>query len=133
MAVVTVAALGLLAPAVSHAAGVPKLTDYKFQCIAPAKGDFDGGANYQMGGVNTKGQMSFVIDSGGERVYAYDGSKVIRISDSSIALPDGSHFQNDVWTSLGINDNGKVVWIASTDSSLGQHYVMTYDINTKKY
>jgi hypothetical protein len=133
MAVVSVAALGLLAPAICRAAGLPKLSDYKFQCVAAAKGDFDGGNSYQMGGVNSKGQMSFVISVGGERVYAYDGTKVIRVSDDSIALPDGAHFQNDVWTSLGINDNGKVVWIASTDSALGQHYVMTYDINTAKY
>src|SRR5262245_56083897 len=70
-AAMSVATLGLMAPAAVRA-DVP---GYTFKIVAQAKGDFQDGSSYQMGGVNNKGQMSFVVSVGGERVYAYDGTK----------------------------------------------------------
>lgn len=124
------AALGLLAAA-GCGADVP---GYTFSAPICAKGETEGSA-FQMGRVNNKGQFSCVINVGGERVFVWDGTKVLKLSDDSIKLPDGSAFSTgNVWTSLGINDNGKVAWVADTDASVaGVRYIVTYDLKSGQY
>jgi hypothetical protein len=134
-AVVSVATLGLLATGVGRAAEVPSVSQYKFTAPVCAKDALESGANFQIGDVNNKGQFSAVIALGGERVYAWDGSKTVKVSEDDIALPDGSFFStSNVWTSLGINDDGVVAWVADTDGSVaGVKYIVTYELATGKY
>jgi hypothetical protein len=127
--VMPVAALSLLASAAM--AAVP---GYTLKVTLNATGELEGGTGFQMGRVNNKGQYSGVVNIG-ERVFAWDGTKGIRVSDDTFKTPDGAAFSTgNVWTSLGMNDAGVVAWVADMDGSVaGVKYIVTFDINTKQY
>jgi len=145
MATVSVATLGLLAPAVVHAAATPganSITGYTFS--QPVKvGNISGldisdASALQMGDVNNKGQFSMDFSSGnqgGELAYVWDGTSLIKLTDPNGKLPDGAvPSGGNTWSPAGINNNGKVVWTIDTaDGATGPHYVMVYDIATKKF
>jgi hypothetical protein len=135
-------ALGALSSLPGRAAQLgppPRLADYTFSEPVSATGDLATGHNFQMGHVNDKGQFSFVIDTSQtgqlERVFAWDGTKAVKISDDGIMLPDGSDFiSGNVWTSLGLNDAGTVAWVADTDAYVaGVKYVVTYSLGNTQY
>jgi len=127
IAAVSVATLGLLAPAVVHA-DIPGYTFSRHFLSGGASGATDA---YQAGDINNKGQ--FCGDPNpGEREVAWDGTKELILSDSSIPIlaPDGATINNGVWSPQGTNNNSIVAWIADIgDGGTGPHYVMAYDMN----
>jgi len=138
MAVVTVAALGLLAPAVVRA----DILGYTFS--QPVKAgvitglDISDGGTFQMGDVNNKGQFSMDFSSGnqgGEREYVWDGAKLIKVADDTKPLPDGAIMGGgNTWSPTGLNNNGVVAWVVDpSDKSTGPHYVVTFDSATGAY
>ena len=137
MAVVSVAALGLLAPAAVHAAaivGANSIPGYTF-AVPFKSGDHGIADAEQSGDVNNLGQ--FCGDPNpGEREIAWDGTNQLVLSDSDVPIkaPDGATINNGVWSPQGINNNGIVAWIADIgDGGTGPHYVMAYDLAKKTY
>jgi hypothetical protein len=134
---VAVAALGVLASTAVQAADVP---GYKFTAPVQAKGANEGNSLVQGGDINIKRQFSYnwVMASGGERLFAWDGSKVVMITDESLSVPDGATFNTgNMWSPHGINDNGVVSFTGDMDNSPAgdgvQRYILTFDLNTKQY
>ena len=93
MAVVSVAALGLLAPAAVHAAaivGANSIPGYTF-AVPFKSGDHGIADAEQSGDVNNQGQ--FCGDPNpGEREIAWDGTNQLVLSDSDVPIkaPDGA-------------------------------------------
>lgn len=130
MAIVAGAAVGMLAP-LSVQAAVP---GYTFTTPVKATGDYEGTTLMQVGDLNNKGQftVNFILD--GEKMYAWDGTALRKLSDVGVALPDGSSFvTGNVWSPHALNDNGVVAWIGDVENGSGAHYVVTYDIASGKY
>jgi len=133
MAVVSVAAIGLLAPTRGRAAEI-NVKDYTFSMPVKAAGEYDGAGALQMGDVNNKGQFCMDFSLGGEREYVWDGTKLIMLTDENVTMSDGATFAvGNVWSPTGMNDNGKVVWTADMTDGSGSHYILVYDLATKKY
>src|SRR5207249_1669280 len=135
MAFAAVVALGVLAPTATRAAEVK---DYKFSAPVCAKGPYDGFTLFQGGDLNNKGQFTFNMvysgGDGGERIHAWDGTKVVQISGNDKALPDGATWNTgNVWTPHGINDLGHVVFTGDVTDGTGPHYVLEYDLATGAY
>jgi len=145
MGVVTVASLGLLAPAAVHAAalsGATSIPGYTF--TVPVKQgvisgiDISDGANFQMGEVNNKGQLSMDLASAnqdGEREYMWDGTKLIKVADPNKPLPDGAIMGGgNTWSPTGLNNLGVLAWVVDpSDKNVGGHYVVAFDSTTDKY
>jgi hypothetical protein len=131
IAAVSVATLGLLAPAMVRA----DIPGYTFKVPFSTTGPEGITDQLQSGDVNNKGQ--FCGDPNpGEREFAWDGTKVVKLSDADVPIkaPDGATINNGVWSPQGINNNGIVTWIADIgDGGTGPHYVMTYDLGKGKY
>jgi hypothetical protein len=132
MVIAPVAALALLAPTVGRAAEVP-VSAYKFSAPICAKDALEGANLFQVGDLNNKGQFTVnMATNGEERIYLWDGTKVVPLSDTSINTPDGRPFSvGNVWSPHGINDAGVVAWVADVDG--GDHIVLTYDAASGKY
>jgi hypothetical protein len=132
LAAVAVAAVGLLAPK-----AVLAQTGYKFKVVTTSK-EY-GGHQFQIGDLNNKDQFSWNIvgpdkDSGGggEVTYFWDGSTITRIQPSDTKLSDGAALiSGNMWTPQGINDAGKVAYVADTDKS--PHAIVVWDSATKTY
>ena len=132
MAVVAVAALGLLAPATVRA----DILGYTFS--VPVKQgvitglDISDAGTLQMGNVNNKGQFCMDFSSSnqnGEREYLWDGTKLIKVADETKPLPDGAIMGgSNTWSPTGLNNNGVVAWVVDpSDNSTGGHYVVAFD------
>jgi len=147
IAAVSVATLGMLVPAVVHAAspatvGATSIPGYTFTVpvkIGTVSGlDISDAANLQMGDVNNKGQFSMDFSSGnqgGEREFAWDGTKLIKVADETKPLADGAIMGGgNTWSPTGINNNGIVAWtVDPSEGATGGHYTMTYELATGKY
>jgi hypothetical protein len=131
LAIVALAALGLLAPTVGRA-DVP---GYTFSVPVQAKGDLADYSLLQMGDVNNKGQFCLnMVGGGGEKEYVWDGAQLIKLSEDNITVSDGATFSvGNVWSPTGISDKGKVAWTADMADGTGPHYIMLYDLATKQY
>jgi hypothetical protein len=144
-AVVSVAALGLLAPAVVHAAATPGANSIPgYTLSVPLKSGVVSGLDIsdanllQMGNANNKGQfcMNFVSSNqGGEREYLWDGTKLIKVADDAKPLPDGAIMGGgNTWSPTGLNNNGVVGWVVDpSDKSTGPHYVVAFDSVANTY
>jgi hypothetical protein len=117
LAVVAVAAVGLLAPKAALAQA------YTFKIITTST--VYGGHQFQIGDLNNKDQFSWNIvgpekDSGGggEVTYFWDGSTITRIQPSDTKLSDGAALiSGNMWTPQSVNDLGHVAYVADTDKS----------------
>jgi hypothetical protein len=130
IAAVSVATLGLLAPAVVRA-DVP---GYTYKVVV--NDGYQGGTFYQVGNLNNKDQFTFnIVDADGvERIYAWDGGTVLKISDPTYKVEDGANFvTGNVWTPHGINDNGKVAFIGDVENGAGTHYMLWVDLADRKF
>lgn len=128
----TAVAFGLLASGAAYA------QSYTFRTIITSK-EY-GGSLWQVGDLNNLGHFSFNIvgsekDSGGggETTYYYNGVEVYRVqprdtpklSDGS-TLVSGSH-----WTPHGINNAGKMAFVADTDKS--PHAIVVFNSTDRSY
>jgi hypothetical protein len=132
MATVAVATLGLLAPAAVRA----DIPGYTFKVPISTSGPYGLTNQFQAGDVNNKGQFcGDPAGDTGEREFAWDGTKVIKITDADVPIktPDGATITNGIWSPQGINNNGIVAWIADVSEGTGPHYVMAYDLATSQY
>jgi hypothetical protein len=119
------------------ASGAAFAQQYTFKVVAST--ETHGGAQFQIGDLNNNGQFDFNIvgatkdnPGGGEAHYVYDGTNVVLVHPSSAKLPDGSTpTAGNMWTPMGINDQGHIVYVADTDGS--PHAIVMYDIATKQY
>jgi hypothetical protein len=110
---------------------------YKFKVVI-SSAQF-GGATYQACNLNNNGQFSFNIvgsevDSGGggETTYVWDGTAAIRLQPTDTKLSDGSSLVSaSHWSPHGINDAGKVAFVADTDNS--PHAIVVYSIADKAF
>jgi hypothetical protein len=126
-----VMAAALVTPKLAFAQG------YTFKVVASSA--THGGSQFQIGDLNNKGQFNFNIVGatkdnplGGEAHFVYDGTSVILVHPTESKLPDGSTPGNaSMWTPMGINDNGRIAYVADTDMS--PHAIMIFDFVAKQY
>jgi len=128
---------GLVTAATALLACQAAFAQYKVKVVTTAK-EY-GGNTWQIGDLNNKGQFNFNIvgaekDSGdgGETHFFFDGTSIIRVHPSSAKLSDGSGLVSaSMWTPMGINDNGRLAYVADTDKS--PHAIVMFDTTTKEY
>jgi hypothetical protein len=100
-----------------------------------AKGPYEGLRSFQVGTLNNKGQFTFnMFGNGAERMYVWDGTKVVTVTDESFKLPDGSTFSmGNVYSPHGLNEAGKIAFTPDVVGGSGAHYVVEYDLATGTY
>jgi hypothetical protein len=123
-------ALAVLAPTVARA----EVPGYTLTAPVCAKGEFDGHRSFQVGELNNKGQFTFNMVGTGERLYVWDGSKVVKVTDETFKAPDGAAFSTgNVYSPHGLNDAGKVAFVGDVVDGTGVHYILVYDLATVQY
>jgi hypothetical protein len=138
-AVVVLAALGMVALKTVSAA-VPGYTFQKIVCetdtdpTGTVYGDGDGGRGwFQINDLNNKGQFAFnAWGAGSERLYFWDGTKVLVIIPTDKQVGGAPITQGNMWTPSGINEAGKVSIVADTPD-VSPHSVVVWDSSTLTY